>query len=134
MSSVEHQIAEAIRGVFASSAYAKESRHYVGVEVMEYRAEDATFSLEIRFLNGHRYCCFEPGCHFSGFSSGWWRRLRAELERMNIGDIPKLQIRDARVVVEDGALWGMRGPDDDRPLKAADTYTYTVDGTAEPLP
>ncbi|MGD1915733.1 MAG: hypothetical protein ACFCBV_06055 [Phycisphaerales bacterium] len=130
--SIEAQLADAIRGWCSSSAYAKGRRDYIGVAVRDYQPSDASFALELRFKSGGRYCCFESGCHVGNLGARWWRRVRAELDRIGFDGPPRLRIRTLEFVIEDGAQWGLRRPDDDRPLRPVSGYRYTIEGTAEP--
>lgn len=132
MDLIEAQIAEAVRSVCASSAYAKDRRDYMGVAVQDYRPSDASCVLELRFKSGGRYCCFESGCHVGNMGPGWWRKIRAELDRMGFDGPPRLRMRTLYFVIEDGAQWGLRGPDDDRELQSVSGYSYAIDGTIEP--
>ena len=85
------------------------------------------------FLSGERYCCMDSGCNFGHWERAQWRSIRRDLRELGGGHLGPLTIR-LRVEGQEGALFGLRGPDDTAELQPRAALAYEVGPFHESAP
>jgi hypothetical protein len=131
---VARRLEQAYARLLARTAYADESEEYYGIEVVPLCEDGHIFRLYLTFKCGHSYCCVEPDCHFDLWTTEGWSRLREELSDVGLADLGPLTITKVCILVEEGALVGLRHPGDQRPLTSAGRQSYELGPFLEEYP
>jgi hypothetical protein len=83
--------------------------------------------VDVTFLRGERYCCFEACCVLGLCDERWWMKLRAALNKYGLGDRWPVTV-EFRVRVEEGAMHGWPKPwpyDEEMTYRPSPAYEYT---------
>jgi hypothetical protein len=105
---------------------------YYGVRLENVAVDGSEVDLVLTFRSGVRYCCFEPGCHFSYYSEGWWSWLRQCMDRNGLSHLPLPVIRRLHGVIEEGALFDTASASAGGEPRESRAYEYE-DGPYHPV-
>lgn len=109
---ISRKLEEAYRLCYSNSIYAPGRTDYYDFVVNPETDDGRRYILAITFKNGESYCCAEPGCHFGFWTAADWARLRSKLRSVGLEFLGPLSITKVHVMVEPGAVLGLRFPGD----------------------
>ncbi len=131
---VTQKLEKAVCRCFSVSIYANGRDDYYGFTVSSFDSMLSSLELVVRFKSGERYCCAEAGCHLGFWDECWWQRFRNALNCEGIGDLSPLTIDRVTVIVETGAMLGLRDPNDSSALCPETEWSYALGPFSEANP
>jgi hypothetical protein len=104
-SQVRRAVVCALQEMLAGNRLTGGSQTHYGIRVPFFSRDLRHFDLAFGYLEGHRYCCGEIGCHV-----GWWRALRKAVARQGVELPPSKVTIHVAVFTDPGAQFSVHGP------------------------
>lgn len=107
---VRRAIVCALQEMLAGNRLTGGSQTHYGIRVPSFSRDLRHIDLAFGFVESHRYCCGEIGCHVSYWSADWWRRFRKGVARQGLHLPPSNITIHVAVFTDPGAQFSVHGP------------------------